>query len=417
MAMEEELESMRVNQVWELVDLPEGRRAIGNKWVLKVKHKADGSVERFKARLVAKGFTQQEGIDYEETFSHVVRFTSIRLILAIVASLDLELHQMDVKTAFLNGELDEEIYMEQPTGFVEEGNEHKVCKLLKSIYGLKQSSRQWYFRFQEVVLSNGFTMIDEDNCVYTKRSKGKFVIMSLYVDDILIAGNDKDFVMDVKAWLSSSFEMKDMGEAAYILGVKISRDRSKRLLSLSQETYIKKVLERFGMQNCKSIDTPVCKGDTLSQRQCPETREEKERMKNVPYASAVGSLMYAMMCTRPDICFAVGLVSRYQSNPGTTHWKAVKRILRYLSGTADYGLCYRGKDLQLQGYTDADWGGDLDERRSTSGYVFLLAHGAISWSSKKQSCIALSTMEAEFVAFCSAAQEGVWLKAVFGSAD
>ena len=256
MAMEEELESMRVNQVWELVDLPEGRRAIGNKWVLKVKHKADGSVERFKARLVAKGFTQQEGIDYEETFSHVVRFTSIRLILAIVASLDLELHQMDVKTAFLNRELDEEIYMEQPTGFVKEGHEHKVCKLLKSIYGLKQSSRQWYFRFQEVVLSNGFTMIDEDNCVYTKRSKGKFIIMSLYVDDILIAGNDKDFVMDVKAWLSSSFEMKDMGEAAYILGVKISRDRSKRLLSLSQETYIKKVLERFGMQNCKSIDSP-----------------------------------------------------------------------------------------------------------------------------------------------------------------
>ena len=243
MAMEEELESMRVNQVWELVDLPEGRRVIGNKWVLKVKHKADGLVERFKALLVAKGFTQQEGIDYEETLSPVVRFTSIHLILAIIASLDLELHQMDVKTAFINGELDEEIYMEQPTEFVKEGHEHKVCKILKSIYDLKQSSRRWYFRIQEVVLSNGFSMIDEDNRVYTKSSKGKFVIMSLYVDDILIAENDKDFVMDVKARLSSSFKMKDMGEATYILGVKISRDRSKRLLSLSQETYIKKVLD------------------------------------------------------------------------------------------------------------------------------------------------------------------------------
>ena len=260
-AMEEELESMKVNQVWELVDLPIGRRAIGNKWVLKIKHKVDGSIERFKARLVAKGFTQQEGIDYEETFSHVVRFTSIRLILALVACLDLELHQMDVKTAFLNGELDEEIYMDQPTGFVKEGNKHKVCKLLKSIYGLKQSSRQWYFCFQEVVLSNGFTMIDEDNCVYTKRSKGKFIIMSLYVDDILIAGNDKEFVMEIKAWLSSNFEMKDMGEAAYILGVMISRNRSNKLLSMSQETYIKKILERFSMQDCKPLDTPVSKCD------------------------------------------------------------------------------------------------------------------------------------------------------------
>ena len=272
MAMEEELESMKVNQVRELVDLPKGRRAIGNKWVLKIKHKADGSIERFKAHLASKGFTQHEGIDYEETFSHVVRFTSIRLILALVTCLDVKLHQMDVKTGFLNGELDEEIYMDQPTGFVKEGHEHKVCKLLKSIYGLKQSSRQWYIRFHEVVLSNGFTMIDEDNCVYTKRSKGKFVIMSLYVDDILIAGNDKEFVMEIKAWLSSNFEMKDMGEAAYILGVKISRNCSKKLLSLSQETYIKKVLERFSMQDCKAIDTPVSKCDALSLRLSPKTQ-------------------------------------------------------------------------------------------------------------------------------------------------
>ena len=393
-----------------MVDLPKGRKAIGNKWVLKIKRNADGNIERYKARLVAKGYTQQEGIDYEETFSPVVRFTSIRLILAIVANMDLELHQMDVKTAFLNGELDEEIYMEQPVGFIKENEHEKVCRLLKSIYGLKQSSRQWYIRFHNTIISNDFTMIDEDHCVYTKRNKDKFVILSLYVDDILIAGNDKEFLKSIKGWLSSNFEMKDMGEAAYILGVKISRNRSKKLLSLSQESYIKKILERFQMQACKPIDTPIAKIQALSRRLCPETLQEKEQMKRVPYASAVGSLMYAMMCTRPDICFAVGMVSRYQSNPGQAHWKAVKRILRYLKGTADYSLCYQGNDLQLRGYTDADWGGDLDERKSTSGFVFLLNNGAISWSSKKQSCIALSTMEAEFVAFSSAVQEAVWLK-------
>ena len=204
-AMEEEMESMRSNQVWELVDLPKGCKAIGNKWVLKIKHKADGTIDKYKARLVAKGYTQQEGIDYEETFSHVVRFTSIRLILAIVASMDLELHQMDVKTTFLNGDLEEEIYMQQPVGFVNEGQENKVCRLLKSIYGRKQSSRQWYIRFHNTIILNGFIMIDEDHCVYIKRSMDKFIIMSLYVDDILIAGNSKEYVNEIKGWLSSNF--------------------------------------------------------------------------------------------------------------------------------------------------------------------------------------------------------------------
>ena len=204
-AMEEEMESMRSNNVWELVDLPKGRRAIGNKWVLKIKRKPDGSIDRYKARLVAKGYTQQEGIDYEETFSPVVRFASIRLILAIVANLDLELHQMDVKTAFLNGELEEEIYMEQPTGFIIKEQEHKVCKLLKSIYGLKQSSRQWYIKFHQAITSYNFTMIDEDHCVYVKREDDKFALISLYVDDILLAGNNREYFKSIKEWFSSNF--------------------------------------------------------------------------------------------------------------------------------------------------------------------------------------------------------------------
>ena len=339
-ALEDEMESMKVNQVWSLVDLPSGRKAIGNKWILKIKRKADGSIDRYKARLVAKGYTQQEGLDYEETFSPVVKFTSIRLILAIVAYLDLELHQMDVKTAFLNGELEEEIYMEQPVGFIVKGQEQKVCKLHRSIYGLKQSSRQWYLRFHKAILTYDFKMIEEDHCVYVKRSNDKLAILSLYVDDILIAGNDKEFVFAIKRWLSTNFDMKDMGEADYILGVKIERDRSKKLLTLSQEHYIKKILERFHMSSCKPVDTPVSKSEVLSQNMCPRNLEEEKEMSNVPYSSAVGSLMYAMLCTRPDICFAVGLVSRYQSNPGREHWKAVKRILRYLKGTMDYHLCY-----------------------------------------------------------------------------
>jgi hypothetical protein len=194
--------------------------------------------------------------------------------------------------------------------------------------------------------------------------------------------------------------MKDMGEANFVLGVKITRDRSKKLLSLSQGTYIKKILERFHMHNSKPIDTPMEKGCTLSLDQCPKNDEEKNQMSKVPYASAIGSLMYAMLCTRPDICFAVDMVSHYQSNPGPAHWRAVKRILRYLRGTSDHALCYHGGDLRLTGYSDADWDSNKDERKSTSGYAFILGGGAVSWCSKKQSCIALSTMESEYVA-CS----------------
>ena len=330
-----------------------------------------------------------------------------------MTNLNLELHQMDVKTAFLNGDLDEEIYMEQPVGFIVKGQERKVCKLQRSIYGLKQSSRQWYLRFHKVLLTYDFKMIDEDHCVYVKRTCGKFAILSLYVDDILIAGSDKEYLMDIKRWLSTHFDMQDMGEANYILGVNIKRDRSKKILALSQENYIQKILERFHMSSCKPADTHVSKGEALSLNMCPKNPQEREEMSRVSYTSAVRSLMYVMMCTHPDICFTVGLVSRYQSNPGREHWKAFKRILRYLKGTIDYYLVYQGSELRLVGYSDADWGGDLDQLKSTSGYVFILNKGAISWCSKKQTCIALSTMEAEFIACSAAVQEVVWLRRFF----
>jgi hypothetical protein len=224
--------------------------------------------------------------------------------------------------------------MDQPIGFVANGQERKVCKLKRSIYGLKQSSRRWYLRFHQAILLNGFTMIKEDHYVYVKWSKGSFIILSLYVDNIFLAGNDKDMIVATKGWLSSNFEMKDMSEANYILGVKIFKDRSKKFLGLLQLTYVKKVLERFHMNDCKPIGNFNAKGEKLCLEMCPKNQDEikkkKKKMARVPYANAIASLMYAMMCTWPDICYAVGLVSRFQSNPGQNHWKAIKRILRYL---------------------------------------------------------------------------------------
>ena len=310
--------------------------------------------------MVAKGNTQQEGIDYKKTLSPVVRFMSIHLILAIVARMDLELYQMNVKIDFLNGELDEDIYMNQPLSFELKGHERKVCKLKRSIYGRKQALRQWNLKFHQAMLKDGFTMMEEDYCVYIKCSNIGFIIMSLYVDDILVTGNDKKLIDVIKKWLSLNFEIKDMAEASYVFGVKILRDRSKRLLSLSQETYIKKMLKCYHMHDCKPMDTLVEKNLSLNFDMCPKTPNEKEQKSKIPYSSVVGGLIYAMMCTRPDICYVVGLASRFQSNPGPKHWMAVKRILRYLKGTSDYVLCHQGKDLRLARYTNANWGGDLD---------------------------------------------------------
>ncbi|RVW88887.1 Retrovirus-related Pol polyprotein from transposon TNT 1-94 [Vitis vinifera] len=410
-AMNEEYKSMQDNKVWELVPLPVGTKPIGCKWIFKTKRDSNGNVERYKARLVAKGFTQKEGIDFKETFSPVSMKDSFRIIMALVAHYDLELHQMDVKTTFLNGDIDETIYMVQPENFVSEDSKNMVCKLTKSIYGLKQASRQWYFKFHQIIVSYGFEANLMDECVYHKFSGSKYIFLVLYVDDILLATNDISILHDTKRFLSKHFEMKDLGDASFVLGIQIHRDRSRGILGLSQRTYIDKVLQRYGMQNSKPGDTPVAKGDKFNLNQCPKNSLESQEMQKIPYASAVGSLMYAQVCTRPDIAYIVGMLGRYLSNPGMDHWRAAKRVMRYLQRTKEYMLTYRRLDqLELIGYSDSDFAGCQDSRKSTSGYIYLLAGGAISWRSAKQTLVTTSTMEAEFVACYEASNQGIWLR-------
>ena len=409
-AMEEEMDSLAKNNTWDLVELPEGRSVVGCKWVFKLKRKVDGSIERYKARLVAKGYSQVEGIDFHEIFSPVVKLVSIRTVLALTALLDLELEQLDVKTTFLHGDLDEEIYMDQPEGFVQGRSRRLVCKLRKSLYGLRQSPRQWYKKFDSFMVSQNFIRSEYDHCVYFKSFNGIFIILVLYVDDMLIASKSMEEINRLKAQLSRTFEMKDLGAAKHILGMEIHRDRKNGKLWLSQQKYVEKVLEKFGMNNVKPVNVPLASHFKLSSDLSPRTNEEKKYMSRVPYANAVGNLMYAMVSTRPDISHAVGVVSRFMANPGEEHWRAVKWVLRYLRGTSDHCISFDGHEGTVCGYVDVDYAGDLDKRRSTTGYVFTLAGGVISWMSKLQETVALSTTEAEYIAASDACKEAIWLK-------
>ncbi|WVZ70691.1 hypothetical protein U9M48_019334 [Paspalum notatum var. saurae] len=398
-AMRSELKSMADNQVWNLVEPLDEVRPIECKWVFKKKIDADGNVHIYKAQLVAKGFRQIQGVDYDETFSPVAMLKSIRILLAIAAYHDYEVWQMDVKTAFLNGNLSEDVYMTQPDGFVDPQNARKVCKLLKSIYGLKQASRSWNLRFDEVVKGFGFIKNVEEPCVYKKVSGSTLVFLVLYVDDILLIGNDIPMLEAVKDSLRKSFSMKDLEEAAYILGIKIYRDRSKRLIELSQSTYIDKVLKRFNMHDSKKGFLPMSPGTILSKTQCPSTTDEQKRMSEIPYTSAIGSIMYAMICTRPDVSFAL------------SHWIAVKNILKYLRRTKDAFLVFGGEEeLVVKGYTDAGFQTDKDDSRSQAGFVFCLNGGAVSWKSFKQDIVADSATEAEYIAASEAAKEAVWIR-------
>ncbi|KAJ9539066.1 hypothetical protein OSB04_031799 [Centaurea solstitialis] len=326
-AMKAEMQSMYDNQVWELTDLPQHCRAVGRKWVFKKKTDMDGNVRTFKARLVAKGFTQTHGIDYDETFSPVAMLKSIRILMAISAYFNYEIWQMDVKTTFLNGKLTKDIYMQQPEGFVDPKNPDKVCKLLKSICGLKQASRRWNLHFDVRIKEFGFAKSEFEPCVYTKFSGSVVTFLVLYVDDNLLIGNDIPTLQSVKTWLSKCFQMKDLGEASYILGIKIYRNTSRRLIGLSQ---------------------------VLSKAQCPVSSEDQDKMKLVPYASTIGSIMYALLCTRHDVAYSISVTSRYQLNPGEAHWVAIKNILKYMRRTKEMFLVFGGSEdeISVTGYSE-----------------------------------------------------------------
>ncbi|KAH9659867.1 hypothetical protein KPL70_024018 [Citrus sinensis] len=411
-AMQDEMESLQRNQTWTLIPNPGNKRLISCKWIFK-RNEGIPDVEppKYKARLVARGFTQKEGVDFNEIFSPVVKHSSIRILLAMVALLDLELEQMDVKTAFFHGNLEEQILMAQPEGFECKGKEDYVCLLHKSLYGLKQSPRQWYRRFDDFMVSKGYHKSRYDSCVYFGGSnQGGVAYLLLYVDDMLIASKYKSEIERLKNLLKAEFEMKDIGNAKRILGMDIIRDRSAGTLFLSQEKYIKKVLERFEMQDCKPVQTPLSPQFKLS---AAPTSEDESQMNEFPYAQAVGSLMYAMVCTKSDIAYAVSVVSRYLSCPGKVHWNAVKWIMRYLKGSSTCGLLYgktKNEKIEVIGFADSDFAGDLDRRKSTSGYMFVLNSCLISWKSSLQSVVALSLTEAEFIVTTEAVKEAMWLR-------
>jgi hypothetical protein len=313
MAMQEEYDSLVVNNIWSLVPLPEGRKPISCKWVFKIKHGVHGEVERYKAIVMARGFTQTYGVDYNETFALVAKFVSIHCILALAAIEDMEIHQMDVKITFLNGDLEKEIYMEQPEGFTQEG-EHLVCKLHKSLHGLKQSPRAWNQKLDVFLESIEFVRSDANFSVYvTQVGDVKFFIV-MYVDDLILVCNNKDKILQVKEELSRKFKMKDLGDLHFFLGMEVERDRAQRLLYINQIEYLKEILKRFRMEDCKAIEVPLD----------PKTKLKKnvnkdDAMVKVPYQQAVGSLMYAMLCTRSDLVYPISVVSQHMANPSLEH--------------------------------------------------------------------------------------------------
>jgi hypothetical protein len=412
-AMDDEIASLAANKTWILEEPPAGVKPIPVKWVYKIKRTSAGDIERYKARLVAKGFRQQQGVDFDEVFAPVSKFATFRTLTAVVAACDLELHQLDIKTAFLYGDLEEDVYIEQPQGY-KEGGSRLACHLLKAIYGLKQAPRVWHEHLHRELSSYGFKASTADPSLYYNHEDNSSTWLLIYVDDILIASKSSDAVSNVKTSLMTSFEARDLGEAKHYLGIKITRDRGSRTIMLTQELMTTELVAKFGLSEGKTKSIPLSPSIKLS-------KEEGEPLDKdqYPYSQLVGSLMYLSVTTRPDISFVVGALARFMSCPTSTHWQAAKDVLRYLEGTKDYGLVFGGSsnDLSLVGFCDADYAGDLDTRRSTTGYIFTLNGAAISWQSKRQPTVAVSSTEAEYMAAAAAVKESLWLRKLLTDFD
>ena len=399
-AMIEEMNALDGNDTWNLVNLPAGKKAIGSKWVFAVKFNPDGSVARLKARLVAKGYAQIYGEDYSDTFSPVAKLTSVRLFISMAATHNWPLHQLDIKNAFLHGDLQEEVYMEQPPGFVAQGESGKVCHLRKSLYGLKQSPRAWFGKFSLAVERFGMQKSKSDHSVFYKQSEAGIILLVVYVDDIVITGNDAAGISSLKTFLHSQFQTKDLGLLKYFLGIEVAKSR--KGIFLSQRKYVLDLLSETGKLGAKPASTPMIPNLQLTKE--GELLEDPGR-----YRRLVGKLNY-LTVTRPDIAYSVSVVSQYMSNPTVNHWAAVEQILCYLKGAPGRGILYKNHGhTRIECFSDADWAGSKADRRSTTGFCVFVGGNLVSWKSKKQNVVSRSSAESEYRAMAQSICEIMWI--------
>ncbi|KAG5733847.1 hypothetical protein E4T56_gene4918 [Termitomyces sp. T112] len=418
-AMVEEMNSLKSNGTWHAVYLPAGWRAIRSQWVFKVKHLPDGTVERFKAHVIAQGFSQRPGVDFDETFAPMARWAAVRTVLAFAAMEDMHLESVDISSAFLHGVIDTELYMKFPDGFPEDVLPDVKCKpsdgdacakLEKGIYSLCQGANLWNRRLHEVLVKLGFSRITSDPCVYVYLRDGIHIIVPIHVDDMTLASKSRSAILKVIDELRQYFKLRHLGPMTGLLGVVVTRDHAKRKLWIDQRAYAIDILSRFNMLDSKAVATPLDPGIRLSKADSPQTPDEAEEMRSVPYIQATGALLYLALCTCPDIAYAVGVLCRFNACPGPKHWQAVKHLMRYVRGTLDYKIEYSAdaaasSPSPFVAFADADHGGNLDNGRSTTGSILLVAGGAVSWMSKLQTIVALSSTEAEFVAASETGRE------------
>ena len=412
-AMDAEIGQLEEMGTWEEADLPEGRKEIGCRWVFLRKKDEHGNIIKYKARLVAQGFSQKPGVDYSDngTFAPVMRFETLRTMLAQSAIHNWKLRQFDIKGAYLHGYLEEEIYMAQPPGYGD--GSQRVRKLIRALYGLKQAGNVWNTKLNDALINLGFRQLKSDYCCYIRQDGDNITILLVWVDDFLSISNKDTLNDQIEAELRNHFEVKSLGKPSIIIGVKIRQENN--LIEISQTHYIETLLKKYGLQDANPVSTPMDPNVKLDDPEETSDESGSASMATFGYANLIGSLMYLAIATRPDIAYAINKLAQFTSAPKPKHWTAVKRIFRYLKGTKDYKLTYGGsQDLlneELNIYCDADWASDLD-RKSISGYVITIAGGAVAWSSKKQTTVAPSTPEAEYIAAAHAAKQVLWYRSL-----
>ena len=407
-AMNLEVEALNRNETWdEITELPVGRKAIRGKWVFKIKYKSNGEIERYKARWVAKGYNKKEGVYYDETFSPVVKIVTVRCLLSVAVQHGWSVFQMDVNNAFLYGELDEDVYMCLPEGYCDV-NDTRVCKLKKSLYGLKQAPRKWNEKLTSVLIENGFEQSKNDFSLFIKNKNGIFIALLVYVDDIVITGNNVQAINEVKAFMGSKFLIKDLGKLKYFLGIEVLNSDGN--MFLTQRKYCLELLAEFGMLACKPCNTPI------ETKEC--SAKPDQVIVDVPltgitnYQKLVGKLIY-LTHTRPDISYAVHVLSQYMHAPMQSHLKLAFRVLRYLKNAPGQGISfYKGNNLDINVFVDSDWAKCKVTRKSVTGYCVFLGKSLVSWKSKKQSMLSKSSAEAEYRAMNSVTCEVIWIQKI-----